>query len=145
MKNYVAGFVFLNESHEGVLLVEKLKPDFMVGKLNGIGGEIDPDEMPMQAMVREFDEETEIQLPGGWSEFACIRRPSAVIHCFRIQHQPAALAASKKKNDIGEQMMIADWSDPDVIALMFDDVHLLLQLACLKPTRPVDIYLEDIE
>lgn len=144
MMNYVAGFVFLDKPHEGVLLVEKLKPDFMAGKLNGIGGGIELDETPLQAMVREFTEETEITLPGHWTEFARVRRPSAVIHCFRIKHQSAALAASRKKNDIGEQMMIADWNDPDVITKMFDDVHLLLQLACLKPTQPVDIYLEDL-
>lgn len=58
-KKYVCGFMF-NDSYEHVLLIEKKKPDWQKGKLNGIGGKIEPDEAPYVAMVREFHEETGI-------------------------------------------------------------------------------------
>lgn len=67
--SYVLGFMF-NEEKEKVLLIRKNRPDFQKEKLNGIGGKIEnsvrvsgnisPDlpESPLQAMVREFYEET---------------------------------------------------------------------------------------
>lgn len=44
-----------------VLLIEKTKPEWQKGLLNGIGGKIeDFDMFPIDAMVREFKEETGI-------------------------------------------------------------------------------------
>lgn len=58
-ERYVAGFrVDKNEKH--VLLMEKNRPIWQCGKLNGIGGHIE-NELPEQAMVREFFEEAGIQ------------------------------------------------------------------------------------
>lgn len=54
--NYVIGFVF-DEDLTQVLLIEKLKPEFLKGLLNGIGGKIEPGEAVMSAMRREFEEE----------------------------------------------------------------------------------------
>lgn len=42
------------------LLIEKLKPAWQAGKLNGVGGKIEPGETPEFAMSREFYEETGI-------------------------------------------------------------------------------------
>lgn len=57
MKKYVLGFAFSKDKKE-VILIEKQKPDWQKGKLNGVGGKIEKDEMPHLAMVREFEEET---------------------------------------------------------------------------------------
>lgn len=59
MIEYVLGFMF-NPDKSQVLLIEKIKPDFLAGKLNGIGGKIEPNELPKSAMSREFYEETGI-------------------------------------------------------------------------------------
>lgn len=59
MTKYCLGFMF-GENRKGVLLIEKTHPEFMAGKLNGIGGKISPFETPVGAMVREFKEETDI-------------------------------------------------------------------------------------
>ena len=55
MIRYVAGFLFDQWGY--VLLIEKKKPIWQKGLLNGIGGKIEPDESPIQAMIREFEEE----------------------------------------------------------------------------------------
>lgn len=59
-QKYVLGFLF-NLKRNHVLLIEKLKPDWQKGKLNGIGGKIEPCESPHEAMQREFKEETGLE------------------------------------------------------------------------------------
>ena len=59
---YCLGFAF-NEKLTDVLLIEKQKPDWQKGKFNGIGGKIEGDELPINAMVREFQEETGLFVP----------------------------------------------------------------------------------
>lgn len=54
---YVVGFMFDRE-REYVALVTKIKPEWQRGSLNGIGGKIEPGETPLEAMNREFEEET---------------------------------------------------------------------------------------
>jgi 8-oxo-dGTP diphosphatase len=59
--NYVLGFAFLNDDKD-VILIEKTKPDWQKGLLNGVGGKLeDYDDSSVHAMVREFREETGIE------------------------------------------------------------------------------------
>jgi len=60
MKRYVLGFQF-DESQDKVLLIKKLKPKWQKGRFNGIGGKIEFGEEPIQAMIREFYEETGVK------------------------------------------------------------------------------------
>jgi hypothetical protein len=53
---YVAGFLF-RENKTQVALIEKQRPAWQKGKLNGIGGRVEIDETPREAMKREFKEE----------------------------------------------------------------------------------------
>lgn len=55
--NYVLGFMFSPDA-ELVALICKDKPAWQKGALNGIGGKIEEGETPIEAMVREFEEET---------------------------------------------------------------------------------------
>ena len=55
-KTYVAGFLF-SPDRSRVLLIRKNRPAWQAGKLNGLGGKIEPGETPPQAMRREFREE----------------------------------------------------------------------------------------
>ena len=64
MNNYVVGFAF-TEDKQSVLLVSKLRPDWQIGFLNGIGGKIEDRETPLRAMNRECYEETGLIL--NWS------------------------------------------------------------------------------
>ena len=56
-KRYVLGFV-MDEKKERIVLVHKNRPNFQVGKLNGLGGKIEEGETPVEAMKREILEES---------------------------------------------------------------------------------------
>ena len=68
MKTYVLGFSF-SELGGWVLLIEKTKPEWQKGLLNGVGGKVEPFEKHIDAMVREFHKETGVQTkPEDWTE-----------------------------------------------------------------------------
>ena len=67
MLEYVAGFLF-SENRKKVLLIEKLKPEWQKGKYNGIGGKLEVEELPEQAMGREFKEEAGVSI-SDWIPF----------------------------------------------------------------------------
>lgn len=58
---YVVGFAF-SEDRKRVLLIEKTKPAWMRGLLNGIGGKIEKNETAVVAMHREAIEEAKLDL-----------------------------------------------------------------------------------
>lgn len=66
--DYVLGFVF-SEHKKMVLLIEKKRPAWQAGKLNGIGGKVEPGESPLAAMVREAREETGLEITD-WRHYA---------------------------------------------------------------------------
>lgn len=95
MKRYVAGFLF--SSHmTNVAMIMKKRPEWQKGKLNGIGGHIErktqnhtcydivcdvggfdpckcPYETPLEAMVREFEEEAGVHVPAEqWEQFLAL-------------------------------------------------------------------------
>ena len=66
----VVGLCFDNDGKR-VALIKKTKPDWMRGKLNGIGGKVEPWEKVDDAMAREFEEETGVHtIPPWWQRFA---------------------------------------------------------------------------
>ncbi len=64
---YVVGFLF-DENRDYVVLIEKNKPDWQKGYLNGVGGKIENNETPIECMIREFKEEAGITV-NDWSIF----------------------------------------------------------------------------
>jgi 8-oxo-dGTP diphosphatase len=62
MTKYVVGLVFDREE-KNVVLLEKQKPEWQKGRLNGPGGKIEENEEPIEAMTREFLEETGLLIP----------------------------------------------------------------------------------
>ena len=76
MIHYALGFAF-NVGLTQVALIEKLKPDWQKGKLNGIGGKVNNFENYNLAMVREFEEETGVKTQEGeWRARGVIYRPN---------------------------------------------------------------------
>lgn len=72
MQRYVAGFMF-DEAGEEALLVRKNKPEWQRGLYNGVGGKIEAGELPIQAMIREFEEEACIKTDKReWKRFCTI-------------------------------------------------------------------------
>ena len=62
MVDYVLTYVF-NKSFDKVLLITKERPDWQKGLLNGIGGKIEENETPIEAIKRELLEESGINVP----------------------------------------------------------------------------------
>lgn len=77
---YVLGFLF-DPSKKDVVLIKKLKPEWQKGKLNGVGGKIEENETPLEAMRREFKEETGGEIEE-WREFLQLSGHSFIIHTF---------------------------------------------------------------
>ncbi len=64
MKKYVLGFMFSDVIvQNNVVLIEKKRPDWQAGYVNGVGGKIEIGEDSKGAMVREFKEETGVRQP----------------------------------------------------------------------------------
>lgn len=70
MNKYVLGFAF--DDLDRVALIQKERPAWQAGKLNGVGGRIEGREEVLDAMVREFHEETGVVLPN-WDVVGVMR------------------------------------------------------------------------
>lgn len=72
MKKYVIGFA-IDSYLDKVALIKKNRPDWQAGLFNGIGGKVEAGELPGDAMVREFREETGYnQATDSWVPFATL-------------------------------------------------------------------------
>lgn len=72
MKQYNLGFVFTPDFSK-VLLIHKNRPDWQIGKLNGLGGKQEPGETALEGMVRELEEETGLSIAAEqWAEVGSI-------------------------------------------------------------------------
>ena len=74
------GFMFSPDKKQ-VLLIEKLQPLWQTGLLNGVGGKIEKDETPIQAMVREFKEEVGMDVEG-WGKLLTMNAHDGIVHFF---------------------------------------------------------------
>lgn len=80
MTKYVCGFCF-DEYFKEIALIVKNKPKWQEGKLNGIGGKIEPGELPVGAMRREFREEAGIHVHD-WKPLIILSGEDWVVHFF---------------------------------------------------------------
>jgi 8-oxo-dGTP diphosphatase len=86
--HYVVGFIF-NEDRTGLLLLHKQRPLWQKGLLNGVGGLIEENENPKEAMIRESLEEIGVT-PPAWAHFATLlarhHGDDRVIHYYYAIH-----------------------------------------------------------
>lgn len=81
---YVLGFAFTKDLKQ-VALIRKKRPEWQAGKLNGIGGKVNINEVPLLAMVREFQEEACLNTGVlDWVEVDTLYRDNdtVAIYCF---------------------------------------------------------------
>lgn len=79
----VVGFAFSDDLRT-VLLIRKRRPASQAGKLNGVGGKVEPGETFLDAMVREFREESGIDTsPADWTHFATLDAPRWQVAFFK--------------------------------------------------------------
>jgi len=67
MRRAVCGFLFSLDG-EYIVLIHKQRPDWQAGKLNGVGGKVEEGEFALEAMRREFAEETGVRVYD-WNPF----------------------------------------------------------------------------
>lgn len=80
---YVCGFMFSPDLVH-VALIQKLKPAWQAGFMNGIGGKIEEGEFPLDAMVREFAEETGVAtVPPTWDMFCLHHFKGATVYFYK--------------------------------------------------------------
>ena len=78
----VLGFLF-SHGFDRVALIEKKKPLWQAGKLNGIGGKIEENESAVDAMCREFMEEAALETHReDWLNFATMSGEDWEVECF---------------------------------------------------------------
>lgn len=103
---YVVGFLFSNDCTCArqecyrVLLINKKRPEWQAGYLNGVGGKVESGESAEKAMEREFNEETGLILRWqAWTRFATIDSPTAFVYCFWAVAPRAFLDSAKATTD----------------------------------------------
>lgn len=98
---YVLGFMF-SPNMERVILIEKQKPEWQKGFLNGVGGKIELLETPENAMVREFYEETGVKTNvENWSNVGCLRGLDFEVYLFMSESILSFLAETKESEKVG--------------------------------------------
>lgn len=80
MQKYVLGFLFDRFLSE-VVLIEKLRPEWQKGLLNGVGGKIETGETALEAMRREFKEETSVDI-SAWKSFCDMSGKDFLVKCY---------------------------------------------------------------
>jgi 8-oxo-dGTP diphosphatase len=103
LKEYVLGFCF-DPTEQYVILIEKNRPLWQKGLLNGVGGKIEHGELPLEAMNREFFEETGLTV-SDWTQYAILSGSDFKIHIFSGHGNPA-----EAKSITDEQIVTAEVS-----------------------------------
>jgi 8-oxo-dGTP pyrophosphatase MutT (NUDIX family) len=79
---YVLGFPFAEESTRKVVLIRKARPSAHKGRLGAMGTVMRVGEMPVAAMVREFEQRTGYAQPLHWRRFGRLRGFGYDVHLF---------------------------------------------------------------
>lgn len=125
-QRYVVGFLF-DEDERTVVLLRKNRPAWQAGKLNGMGGHVEPGESFDDAMVRECQEESGLTLLQGWTRFAELRGHGMRMGCYRSSERDAAQQVGAA-NDVGERFELHS-----VQAVMSASVETIPNLRWLVP------------
>lgn len=84
MNKYVAGLAFHKDDYNLVALIEKQRPTWQKGKMNGIGGKVEEKESPIEAMIREFEEETGYKsIEQDWNNFTTLIGSDWMVRFYR--------------------------------------------------------------
>lgn len=103
IKEYVVGF-----AHDGlgnVALIRKTHPAWQAGRLNGIGGSVEKDEFPRDAMRREFLEEAGLDVEH-WQLFLTIDYPDTEVRVRFYRTKLSVIELAKLKSMTDEEVVV---------------------------------------
>ena len=122
-KFYVLGFLF-SPDLKYVALIRKVRPEWQSGCLNGIGGKIELyDDLPMAAMIREFEEETGLKFTA-WNEFSIMKGTGWEVYCYRGVYDDLAELRTVTDEEV-EIIEVAKLSENKVLS----NLHWLIPMA----------------
>ena len=136
---YVVGFMFSTD-HKRVALIRKTHPDWQKGKRNGVGGKINLGECGIEAMVREFKEETgAVTRAGQWKLFATLSGGDGDIGRFELVCYATVGDLSALRTTTDEEIEVV--KTESITPLRRDVVENLtwlvpLALDCMDDNRP---------
>lgn len=113
-------------------MIQKDHPDFMAGKLNGLGGLIQKGETALEAMIREFKEESGLLITD-WTMFKVItgENPDGEEYCifcyqacsedcYKAQTTTDELVWVISTNDLRRQKLVAPCAELIPLAARFE-------------------------
>lgn len=124
MIKYCLGFAF-NWNRSEVILIEKNRPDWQKGHLNGVGGKVEIGEGPGMAMRREFKEETGLETSiDQWHLVSTVYYPGCQVDVFTTMLAPSNFCNAQTTTD--EVVMLVSLKDVPPLALT--NIPALIQL-----------------
>lgn len=103
-KEYVCGFMFSEPAFRikrgAIALIEKNRPAWQKNKWNGVGGHIEEGETPLDAMRREFYEETGVRQEQ-WDELCRIEGEGYTCYFFRCFTDQVGDVKTKTDEHVG--------------------------------------------
>lgn len=136
MRNYVLGFM-IDEINNKILLIKKNRPAFQAGKLNGIGGKIEENELPIEALVREVSEETGLQTKDyEWRFFGRMNLPDGgCVHLFSSLRNDLEKAQSMTD----EEVLIKDLKFDELKGLVMPNLIWLIDSSLDESLKEINI------
>lgn len=140
MQHYVCGFLF-SPDRSRVLLIRKRRPTWQAGRLNGVGGKVEPGEPLLDAMRREFLEEAGL-LIDDWRHVLTLTGADWAGHFFRsFGDIDAARAVTDEPLEIHRVTQVPDDVIPNLkwmIPLLLDDEVVLRAGYTVQVQLPVE-------
>jgi len=129
LKRMVCGFVFVGEQ---VVLIRKNRPEWQRDLFNGIGGHVEEDETPLEAMIREFREEAGAWIET-WDEFVVLEDVATgnVVHFFAADHDSFPLSSCLPTDELVILTSFMPFSVPIV-----ENLYWLIPLARMRRFYP---------
>lgn len=132
---YVAGFCF-DYSRERLALILKNKPEWQNGCYNAIGGKIEAGEIPIDAMQREFLEETGADI-WAWNLFCTYKGPGYIVYFFKAFSKEIANVRTMETEEVKVfDLTGVELSDCKVI----DNLNWLIPLALDINVDKTDVF-----